>query len=380
MTLLYTDKQMNKVRIIQKLIDQKIDIADACDALNCSERTIYRYKSTLINEWPPGFIHWLQWKPPNHNPYSSKHQDLDKIITQDKFIWFWPTFLSEKLLEIYWFHINKESLRKRMIKLWLWLPKPKKTMVKRKKRERKKSYWLLIQLDWSYHDWFEDWSEYCLINAVDDATWKTTYAKFTTWESLINIYEFISEYININWKPVCIYLDRHSSYKINHPKDQFDKHMLSRLQVACNLLWIEVIYSKCPEWKWRVENSFKTHQDRLIKEMRLAWIKDIESANAFLLDYYIPKHNMKFSVEAKESWDFHVPITNYEKDNLEWFFAKNNYRLIKRDWTVSYMNKKYQIHKKQHLPAWKQVNVVRSILGKVKIFSWNKELLFDIIS
>ena len=47
MTLLYTDKQMNNVRIIQKLIDQKIDITDACSALNCSERTIYRYKSTL---------------------------------------------------------------------------------------------------------------------------------------------------------------------------------------------------------------------------------------------------------------------------------------------------------------------------------------------
>ena len=209
---------------------------------------------------------------------------------------------------------------------------------------------------------------------------KTTHAKLTTWESLINIYEFISEYIDINWKPVCIYLDRHSSYKINHPRDQFDKHMLSRLQVACNLLWIEVIYSKCPEWKWRVENSFKTHQDRLIKEMRLAWIKDIESANKFLLDYYIPKHNKKFSAEAKEPWDLHVPITNYEKDNLEWFFAKNDYRLIKRDWTVSYMNKKYQIHKKQHLPVWKQVNIVRSMLGKVKILSWDKELLFDIIS
>ena len=59
MILLYTDKQMNNVRIIQKLIDQKIDITDACDALNCSERTIYRYKSTLINEDLPTIIHIL---------------------------------------------------------------------------------------------------------------------------------------------------------------------------------------------------------------------------------------------------------------------------------------------------------------------------------
>ena len=149
MTLLYTDKQINKVRIIQKLIDQKTDITDACNALKCSERTIYRYKSTLINEWPPGFIHWLKWKVSNHNPYSSKHQDIDKIISKNKFIGFWPTLLSEKLLEIYWFYINKESLRKRMIKLWLWLPQKKTIKIKRQKRIRSKWEWLLIQIDWS---------------------------------------------------------------------------------------------------------------------------------------------------------------------------------------------------------------------------------------
>lgn len=380
MTLLYTDKQMNTIRIIQKLIDNKISIYDAADALNCSFRTIYRYKSTIINEWPPWFIHWLKWKSPNHNPFSSKHQDIDNIISKSKFVWFWPTLLSEKLFDIYWFHINKESLRKRMIRLWLWLPKHKKKYVKKHKRIRASWYWLLIQIDWSYHDWFEDWNEFCLINAVDDSTWKTTFAKFTDWESLINLYEFIKDYISINWKPSAIYLDQHSTYKVNHPKDQFDRDMMTRFQIACNQLWIELIYSKCPEGKWRVENSFKTHQDRLIKELRLAWIKDIHSANKFLLDYYIPKHNYKFSVTAKEKWDFHVPITDHEIQNLEWFFAKKDPRTIKRDWTVSYMNDKFQIHKKQYLPAWKQVSIVKSILWNIKILSWDKELSFDILS
>lgn len=380
MALLYTDNHMNKVRIIQKIIDNKISISDAASALNCSERTIYRYQSTLINEWPSGFIHWLKWKPPNHNPSSSKFTDIDKIISKNKFSWFWPTLLSEKLFEIYGIVINKESLRKRMIKLWLWLPNPKKIQVKRTKRQRSNGLWLLIQLDWSYHDWFEDWSEYCLINAIDDATGKTTFAKFTSGESLINLYEFIKDYIKINWKPNAIYLDRHSTYKVNHPRDQFDKEMVTRFQKACHLLNIHVIYSKTPEWKWRVENSFKTHQDRLIKELRLAWIKDIDNANKFLLNYYIPKHNNKFSVSPKINWDFHVTVSDYEYNSLEWFFAKNEYRSIKRDWTISYNKQKYQIHKKQHLPWWRKVSVVQSILWKVKILSWDKELLFDIVN
>jgi predicted DNA-binding transcriptional regulator YafY len=52
-----TDKIMKKVQIIQRFIDQKITIDDACDSLSCSERTIYRYQATLRTEGPPGLIH-----------------------------------------------------------------------------------------------------------------------------------------------------------------------------------------------------------------------------------------------------------------------------------------------------------------------------------
>ena len=139
MNLLYTDKEMNKIRIIQKFIDGKINIYDTADALSCSLRTVYRYKKILINEWPPWFIHWLKWKAPNHNPFYSKYADIDKIVTKPKFAGFWPTLLSEKLFEIYWFRINKESLRRRMIKLWLWLPQNLKKLSLIEKREKEKN-------------------------------------------------------------------------------------------------------------------------------------------------------------------------------------------------------------------------------------------------
>lgn len=380
MTFTYTEKDMKKIRITEKFTNKVISLQDACLALNCSERTIYRYQALLKDEWPPWFIHWLRWKISNHNPNSSKYASIDQIIIKAKFTWFWPTLLAEKLDEIYNITINKESLRQRMIKKWLWIAEKKKMIIARQKRERRPWYGILIQFDGSYHDWIENWEIKCFLCAVDDATSKVVYAKFVDWESLKDIYEFWKEYLKRFWKPKSIYLDCHSSYKVNHPRDQFDREMKTRFQRAMEYLWIVVIYSKEPEWKWRVERWFWTHQDRLVKEMRLAEIKRYDEANNFLEEYYIKKHNEKFSIPAKEAWNNHTKLTDKEFIELERLFAKNIDRKIRRDWTITYMNTTYQILKNQTLISWYTLIVKESIYGNIKIFTWTKELLFTKLS
>lgn len=375
MTFTYTDKEMKKIRIIQKLIDWVISIENACDALNCSERTIYRYKDTFLNEWPPWFIHGLKDKPSNHNPNTSKFASIFSIISAPKFKDFWPTLLSEKLEEIYGIVVNKESLRQRMIKQGLWVPERRKITILRQKRERRPWYGMLIQMDWSYHDRLENWEKRCLLCAVDDATSYVVESIFAKWESLEDIFEFWKEYLKKHGKPQAIYLDSHATYKVNHPKDQFDKDMKTRFQRAMENLGIIVIYSKQPEGKWRVERGFWTHQDRLIKEMRLAKIKDYNEANKFLKDYYIKKHNSKFSVAAKEIWNYHTKIIKEELVDLEWVFAKNTDRKLRRDGTVTYMNTTYQILKNQKT-SWYTLTVKESMYGHIKIFSWTNELQF----
>lgn len=375
MTFIYTDKEMKKIRIIQKLIDWIIDIQDASNALNCSERTIYRYQATFLTEGPPWFIHGLKGKASNHNPNTSKFASIMPIIEKSVFKDFWPTLLSEKLEEMYGFIINKESLRQKMIKQWLRVPEKRKIIISRQKRERRPWYGILIQMDWSYHDWLENWEKWCLLCAVDDATSNVIEAVFAKWESLVDIFEFWKKYLEKYGKPQAIYLDSHSTYKVNHPKDQFDKDMKTRFQRAMEKLGIIVIYSKEPEWKWRVERGFWTHQDRLIKEMRLAGIKDYNQANEFLKNYYIKKHNSKFSVPAKEPWDYHTKIIKEELVDLEWIFAKNTDRTLRRDGTITYMSCIYQILKDQKL-SWYNLTVKESIYGHIRIFSWTHELQF----
>jgi hypothetical protein len=75
-----------------------------------------------------------------------------------------------------------------------------------------------------------------MLIAVDDATSKIIEAKFAKNERLIDIIEFWQNYFNKHGKPASIYLDRHSSYKVNHPQDQFDEEMLTRFQRAMTYL------------------------------------------------------------------------------------------------------------------------------------------------
>lgn len=262
-----------------------------------------------------------------------------------------------------------------MIKRGLWVAQKHKVVVARQKRERRARLWMLIQFDWSYHDWLENWQTKCLLCAIDDAT-NWVYAKFTDGESFTDVFWFRSEYFKKFWKPEAIYIDCHASYKVNHPSDQFDREMKTRFQRGMESLGVIVIYSKQPEWKWRVERWFGTHQDRLIKEMRLSDVRHYDDANDFLEQYYLPKHNLKFSVLPRESWNYHKRIAKKEIDYLEWAFAKVSTRTVMRDWTFHYMNVKYQLPKWQILQWSRKITVKESVFGKIGIFSWSQELKY----
>jgi hypothetical protein len=372
----YTEKEMTKVRITEKSINKVITKEQACEALHCSIRTLYRYQERFKEDWPPWLIHWLKGRSSNNKKNQPKLQFLTETIKQKRFKWFGPLFLSEKLTELYWFDINRESLRQLMIKQWLWIAKPLSRTIRRQLRERRSTYWMMIQFDWSYHDWLGTWEIWCLLLAIDDATSLIIHMEFARGESLEDIYQFWYKYMKQHWKPWSIYVDRHASYKVNAPQDQFDEEMKTRFQQWMGKLWVEVIYSKIPEWKWRVERSFLTHQDRLVKELWLAWIKTYEQANQFIIDYYLPKHNRKFSVQSSQEWNFHKVLSEWEQEEYPWYFSKEEHRVVKRNWTISYHNHTLQLPKYLVLNQWRLITTQETIDKQLRLYSWQKLLSY----
>jgi len=372
--MLYDNATMNKIITVQKYIDKSLSIEEAAQHLHCSTRTFYRYVRSYKEHWPPGLRHGLLWRRSNNR--RKKRDWLEKYARQERFRWFWPTLLSEKLEKILWYPIPVESLRRRMIERWLWLPrKPRK--IKRNPRKRKAWYWMMIQFDGSYHDRLENGDERCLLLWVDDATWRCMHVKFTKNESIESVISYREEYFDIYGKPSIIYLDRHASYKVNHRKDQFDHTTITRFETAMRYLGIHVIFAKSPEWKWRVENKFKLFQDRGVKELRLAWICDYKNAEKHLQQVIVPQFNKRFAVKSKKTWNYHVKLTKKEKDQLERYFAKRTKRTIDKVWIVRYQWKKYLIKKWQSLNGTRDVRVLESHLWNIQIWNGDIQLCFE---
>lgn len=368
MTFNYNEKEMTLVSIIGKLDDKVITVKQAGEALGCTKRTIYRKLSKYRTKWAKWLIHWLRWRRSNNR--SDKREKYRKYALKKKYQWFWPTMLAESLEEeLGRWKVCRESLRWKMIEWWIRSVKKRKWKVVRQKRVRRSKEWMMIQFDGSYHDWLESWEEYCLLLGVDDATGKLMKWSFSRGETLEEMIKFWRDYFEEYGKPKSLYVDRHATYKVNHEQDQFDEEMLTRFQKAMRKLNVTIIYAKEAQGKWRVERAFRTLQDRLIKKMRLEWIRNIKEAQKYLEEIYIAYHNKKFAINPIEQGNDHQLFTKQEKIRYERFFAKEKTRKVKKDGTIQYQNKKYQLPKWTRLYKWDTVQILENYKWLIEVWS-----------
>lgn len=358
-----TLKEINIISVMKKLKNKEIWIKEASNQINKSERQIKRLKKQYILHWESWMTHKLRWKISNHKIDENKYNNA-LIIIKDKYLDYWPTLSAEKLAENHSIFIPIPTLRLVMINNWLWKSKPRKSNLKQfSARERKENFWEMIQYDWSYHLWFDDinWSEkQCLLVAVDDATWEVT-AKFAKNEWLFETFTFWKEYIITKWKPQSIYLDKFATYKVNYPNATDDKQLPTKFWRVCELLWIKLIFANSPQAKWRVERMNKTLQNRLVKELKENNIHDIDSANKFLNEVFLPKFNVKFNKHARWNYNLHTQLSKVELDNINQIFADTYDRKIANDFTISFQNKYYQLYRNKNksymIKPWNIVTV-----------------------
>jgi hypothetical protein len=237
------------------------------------------------------------------------------------------------------------------------------------------------QFDGSYHYWLEDRArELCLLLSIDDATGRITKAKFDTNEGTIAVFKFWKEYFEEKGLPISIYLDKFSTYKINHPSAVDNKELMTQFQRAMNQVGVEPITAHSPQAKGRVERVFGTLQDRLVKEMRLAGISTMEEANKFLKTY-IPEFNKQFAVVPKKQADLHKPVNKEMKKKLPQIFSIQSHRKVNNDYTIMFNNKFYQLEEKQPTTVFKKDTVIveEHLTGEVKISLKNKCLNYIVL-
>jgi hypothetical protein len=355
--IVMTNEESNRHAIITKLISKKLNGTQASKQLNLSIRQTKRLKARVIKDGIKGIIHKLRGETGNHKLESSTIEKATKYL-KEKYADFGPTLAQEKLKEKHELKIGISTVRKIMISEKLWRPKPKKKSGEyRQWRERKDSLGEMNQFDGSYHKWLEDRAEeFCLLASIDDATGKVT-LKFDTNESIPCVFEFWKEYLKTKGKPLAIYLDKYSTYKINHKSAVDNNEMLTQFQRAMQVLGIRVITAHSPQAKGRVERLNKTLQDRLVKEMRLREINNMKDANIFLKEYEQIFDN-KFSVKAKKEGDLHVPLTKNELENLDAIFSIHSTRLVRNDYTIQFKGQWIQLAELQPTGVCRKDNIL----------------------
>ncbi len=283
---------------------------------------------------------------------------------------FKPGFATEKLGENHQIQITSQTIRVWMTEKGLWKPRKQKQQSFRSWRPRKEYYGELEQFDGSYHFWFENRFidsagnpiEVCLLAAIDDATGAITKASFSANEGINAVFSFWKEYCETRGKPLGIYLDKFSTYKINHKSAVDNSELMTQFQRAMKQLGIHLITAHSPQAKGRIERLFQTLQDRLVKEMRLANITTPEAGNAFLQDVFIPKFNKQFAVIPSKEGNVHKQLLLQEKTKIDHIFSVKETRRVNLDFTIQFKNKWHQLTEIQP-------TTVRPLL-KVTVETW----------
>jgi len=374
-----TEKELFKYETIKNLINGEINGTDASKLIGVTVRHVKRLKRIVAKHGAKGLIHKNRGKESNRKTDDKILKKVKKLI-KEKYYDFGPTFATEKLEENDKIKLSKETTRTIMTNIKLWKPKTRKQPKKRHVwRARKDNFGEMEQFDGSYHLWFGD-EESCLLASIDDATGNITNAKFDINESTNAVFKFWLEYFEKNGLPLSIYLDKFSTYKVNHKNAVDNKDMITQFERAMGQVGIKIIKAHSPEAKGRIERLFETLQDRLVKELRLAGITTIEGANEFLKTY-IPKFNAKFSVIPNRKTDLHKKASKQTNKKLPQIFSVQKTRKINNDYTIMFENQFFQLEQEQPTTVYKKDTVIieQHLSGEIKICLGNHYLDYKVL-
>lgn len=306
MTILkLTEVELDRILIIKQIQERMLTQEQASRHLGISARQIRRLTKRIALSGTHAII---SKHTGGNRAFTDDFKKNILTIIKDKYIDFGPTFAAEKLELNHDLKINRETLRQWMITDNIWKGRSRKQARIHQSRERRPRFGELIQIDGSHHDWFEGRGEKCcLLVFIDDATGKIVGLLFMPTETTLGYMQLSYSHICTYGRPIAYYSDKHSIFKTTRTQNIDGFVQDTQFFRALKSLGIELICANSSEAKGRVERANQTLQDRLVKEMRLRNISEINAANAYAPEFIV-EFNKRFSVSATSSEDAHRPL------------------------------------------------------------------------
>lgn len=342
--LMVKPEELKRYQLVGKVFDKSINQQEAAELLGISDRQVRRIVRRVRVEGERGVIHRLRGRQGCRRVAQGVRVRILRLY-RERYMGFGPTLASEKLWELDHLRISDETLRLWLAAEGLWQVDKRRQPKARSWRARKDKFGQMVQMDGSHHAWLEERGpKLVLMGYIDDATGKI-YGRFFDYEGTLPAMGGLKGYIRRHGIPGQVYLDKHSTYR-NNQKHKYthwpfrDDEELTQFERSCRQLGIEVIHAHSPQAKGRIERLFKTLQDRLVKEMRLAGVKTCDEANAFF-EKYLDKFNAKFAVAARLEGDAHRPLD--QRIKLDEILSVQTEHVLRNDRTVVHERKLYQV-------------------------------------
>jgi transposase len=371
-TLTMSRGERKRLELFGRVQRSEITLVKAAELVGLSYRQAKRVYARFQADGDQGLVHRLRGQPSNRRSDSSLRERVLELV-RERYADFGPTLVSEYLASEHEMVLSVETVRRWLSQAGLWQAKRKRGK-HRRWRPRKEHSGELVQMDGSEHDWFEGRRpKASLMVMIDDAT-NWTYARFFESETTAAAMSTFWKYVQQRGLPRALYVDHDSIYETTRDatsdEELRETGALTQFGRAMQELEVKLILAHSPQAKGRVERRHAVFQDRLIKALRLAGISDLEGANRFLEEQFLPDLQQRFVVAATSQTDLHRNVPREVR--LERVLAFQEHRLVQNDWTVQWRGRWFQIDERERSAglARKRVLVVEQLDGQI-------ELIFD---
>ena len=345
-----SQKERDRLVVWKQAQKRQITQCQAAEQLACTERHVRRLLKKLKSEGDKALIHGLRGRTSNRKRGASEREAIVRILSQEVYHGFGPTLAAEYLAKKHKIKIGREALRQLMLATKLWRGRKRRVETVHPWRERKHSRGEMVQWDTSTHDWLEGRGPTIyLIHMIDDATSELT-ARFVSSDSTEENLWLLEHYLQKHGRPIAFYTDKASLFQTT-PKIARDQKELPRQEReplpptqigrALREVGITWLAAHSQQAKGRVERSFQTAQDRLVKGLRVAGAKSLADANRYLDQEFVPWWNQHLQVIPANASDAHRPLD--ATHDLAASLSVVETRQVTKDYTIRFDGHLYLI-------------------------------------
>lgn len=294
-----TQREMTRYEVLRRVLDGTLSLVDAAGYLKVSYRHAKRLRRKAQEEGLAGLAHGNRGRSPANRLSEEVRQQI-LGLSRDEFSLFNDTHFTEMLLaqDV---QVSRESVRRLRRGAGIGPKRKRRSRKHHKRRARKTHEGLMVLWDGSPHRWFGGQS-CCLMAAIDDAEGKVLAAFFLENECSWGYLELLRRIVEDYGIPASVYQDKHTALKRNDDFWSLEEELEGRQEptqvgAALEALGIEAIFANSPQAKGRVEKLFETLQDRLVAHLAHEKITEMDAANAYLQQTFLPDFNERFSLK-----------------------------------------------------------------------------------